>query len=64
MTLSSVDPGVPHPPCYWSWIWDLQILTKLDLGPGFASLFEFRMLEGCPALEGIGVCHDVQCCSL
>ncbi|KAG0035070.1 hypothetical protein BGZ81_001129, partial [Podila clonocystis] len=43
-------PGVSNSPHHWSWIWDLPRLTSLKLGPGFGTLFEFRMLDKCPAL--------------
>ncbi|KAG0083310.1 hypothetical protein BGZ92_010882 [Podila epicladia] len=44
------DLSVPNSPREWSWNWDLPHLTFLELGPGFASFFQFRMLEGCSAL--------------
>ncbi|KAG0343095.1 hypothetical protein BG000_008528 [Podila horticola] len=44
------DLSLPNSPREWSWNWDLPCLTSLELGPGFASIFQFRMLEGCQAL--------------
>ncbi|KAG0024415.1 DEAH-box ATP-dependent RNA helicase prp22 [Podila clonocystis] len=44
------DVSLPNSPRKWTWNWDLPCLTSLELGPGFASIFQFRMLEGCPAL--------------
>ncbi|KAG0287187.1 hypothetical protein BGZ96_008866 [Linnemannia gamsii] len=35
----------------WTWDWYLPALTYLHLTSEFAYLFEFRMLNGCPALE-------------
>ncbi|KAF9156093.1 hypothetical protein BG015_007270 [Linnemannia schmuckeri] len=37
-------------PRRWSWDWNLPHLSKLDLYGEFAYRFEFRMLQGCPAL--------------
>lgn len=56
-------PGHDYSPCLpnspkqwsWSWSWSLPCLTLLRLGPGFGTLFEFRMLEKCPALETPGL---------
>ncbi|KAF9135926.1 hypothetical protein BGX30_011393 [Mortierella sp. GBA39] len=36
---------------YWSWNWDLPLLTKLELTSAFAYKFQFRMLANCPTLE-------------
>ncbi|KAG0018567.1 hypothetical protein BGZ81_010182 [Podila clonocystis] len=44
-------PDLPNSPHHWSWNWDLPHLTSLTLGPGFGTLFGFRMLDKCPALE-------------
>lgn len=44
-------PDLPNSPRQWSWNWDLPCLTSLVLGAGFANLFEFRMLDGCPSLD-------------
>lgn len=44
------DLSLPNSPREWTWNWYLPCLTYLDLGPGFASVFQFRMLEGCQAL--------------
>ncbi|KAF9545498.1 hypothetical protein EC957_010914 [Mortierella hygrophila] len=38
---------------HWSWDWDLPLMTELILTSEFALLFEFRMLQGCPALEAL-----------
>lgn len=44
------DLSLPNAPREWTWNWDLPCLKYLELGPGFASVFQFRMLEGCQAL--------------
>ncbi|KAI9233331.1 MAG: hypothetical protein BYD32DRAFT_426196, partial [Podila humilis] len=44
------DLSLPNSPREWTWNWYLPCLTYLDLGPGFASFFQFRMLECCQAL--------------
>ncbi|KAF9087028.1 hypothetical protein BGX23_008412 [Mortierella sp. AD031] len=42
------EPQIIRP--LWTWDWDLPRLTNLRLEAEFAYRFEFRMLEGCPAL--------------
>ncbi|KAF9100089.1 hypothetical protein BGX23_006053 [Mortierella sp. AD031] len=47
-SLNSITPGV-----LWSWDWNLPLLTYLELNAAFAHDFQFRMLDGCPALESL-----------
>ncbi|KAG0283295.1 hypothetical protein BGZ96_012342 [Linnemannia gamsii] len=35
----------------WTWDWHLPLLTSLNLSSEFALFFEFKMLNGCPALK-------------
>ncbi|KAG0343209.1 hypothetical protein BG004_005453 [Podila humilis] len=44
------DIDLLNGPMQWSWDWYLPRLRSMTLCSGFASLFEFRMLEGCPEL--------------
>ncbi|KAG0319265.1 hypothetical protein BGZ97_002499, partial [Linnemannia gamsii] len=37
----------------WTWDWHLPQLTELKLTGEFAYRFQFRMLRGCPALQGL-----------
>ncbi|KAG0374616.1 hypothetical protein BGX24_010176 [Mortierella sp. AD032] len=39
----------------WTWDWQLPELTSLTLTAEFAYRFQFRMLQGCPALESISL---------
>lgn len=58
------DLHLPNAPHQWSWDWDLPCLSSLSLGAGFANLFEFRMLDGSPALMSLTLVmagSDVPC---
>ncbi|KAK3809862.1 MAG: hypothetical protein J3R72DRAFT_463950 [Linnemannia gamsii] len=46
-------PMVARP--LWTWDWQLPELTSLTLTAEFAYRFQFRMLQGCPALESISL---------
>ncbi|KAG0289002.1 hypothetical protein BGZ96_007334 [Linnemannia gamsii] len=37
----------------WTWDWHLPQLVLLELSSEFAFLFQFRMLQGCPALQSL-----------
>ncbi|KAF9911489.1 hypothetical protein EC991_003291 [Linnemannia zychae] len=39
----------------WTWDWYLPQLTSLKLTAEFAFRFQFRMLQGCPALESLSL---------
>ncbi|KAG0204796.1 hypothetical protein BGX33_008278 [Mortierella sp. NVP41] len=52
-TVIDSGPAIIRP--HWSWDWDLPRLHTLRLGAEFAYRFEFRMLQGCPALEALGL---------
>ncbi|KAF9295336.1 hypothetical protein BGZ88_002294, partial [Linnemannia elongata] len=45
----SIPPTIIRP--NWTWDWDLPRLVSLKLSSEFAFLFQFRMLQGCPALQ-------------
>ncbi|KAF9920748.1 hypothetical protein FBU30_009340 [Linnemannia zychae] len=48
-TIGEVTDGTIRP--YWSWDWNLPLLTHLTLTSEFAYRFHFRMLHKCPSLE-------------
>ncbi|KAK3824141.1 MAG: hypothetical protein JOS17DRAFT_792804 [Linnemannia elongata] len=48
-TIPSTPPRIIRP--NWTWDWDLPHLVSLKLSSEFAFLFQFRMLQGCLALQ-------------